>query len=615
MPLDESDELTGRVLDDRYRLMAYQTHAQASVNYLAHDLETGDHVSIKVFGASISEDLEFSRRLVVDTTKAALVSHRCVERVYDWGRFQESAYVVVEHYPGVTLRSFLAAGYTLNPAQVVKLGVELASGLEALHGNGICHGDISPSNVILGLDTSSKLSAVYLGNALRAAEAGRLEIVGTGVDDRSQEFLAPETSRGLSSPESDVYSLAMTLRVAAEEGSTTNEAADATVRPKISKRQDLGQAQDILESALDPDPDVRCDAKSLTKGLIDAAASFVKPTPVGIPESLASPLLAANRSQQRVLAEVAEFDQVRWRPMWKVGAAALGLLMLLSAATAWAVSSVRPQGVSAHLVDQYTGRTIGEVRAIADSVAWILDEDQVRTDELPSGIVIAQRPEAGSRLAEGAMLIVEVASGPRLRMTPLVIGLSTEAASARLATKGFEVDLVQPLYDETIAAGEVMKLMIDGETELGGSLREPGTRAVLVVSGGPVPRTVPQLIGLDQESAEEALNALQLSSARTLSYEVSDSVLKGLVLRQSLTPGLLVERGSTVSLTLSAGPDRREVPDMRGLTVLEAEQRLVEVGLKLGDVAGEGELVQATEPPAGTMLAPDSAVLLWVLSD
>jgi len=351
------------------------------------------------------------------------------------------------------------------------------------------------------------------------------------------------------------------------------------------------------------------------EGLIDAAASFVKPAPIAIPESLASPLTTANQGQHRVLVEAADVNQVRWRPVWKVGAAALGVLMLLSGATAWAVSSVRPQGVSTYLVDQYTGRTIGEVRAIADSVAWILDEDQVRTDEVPNGIVIAQRPEAGSRLAEGAMLIVEVASGPRLRMTPLVLGLSTEAASARLATKGFEVDLVQPLYDETIPAGDVIKLLIDGETELAGSLREPGTRAVLVVSGGPVPRTVPQLIGLDQESAEDALNALQLNSARTLSYEVSDSVLEGLVLRQSLTPGLLVERGSTVSLTLSAGPDRREVPDMRGLTVVEAEQRLAEVGLKLGEIAGEGELVQATEPPAGTMLAPDSAVLLWVLSD
>jgi len=615
VPLDESDELTGRVLDDRYRLIAYQSHAQASANYLGHDLETGDQVSIKIFGASISEDLEFARHLVADTTKAASVSHSCVEQVRDWGRFQESAYVVVEHCPGVTLRSFLAAGHRLNTAQVVKLGVELASGLEALHSNEICHGDISPGNVILGLDTSSKLSAVYLGNALGAAEAGRLEIVGTGVDDRSQEFLAPETSGGLSSAESDVYSLAMTLWVAAEELPPTSEAADAAVRSKISNWPNFGEAEDILKSALDPNPDVRCDAKCLMEGLTDAAASFVKPAPIAIPTSLVDPLASGNQSQQRVPTAPTDFNQVRWRPVWKVGAAALGLLTLLSAATAWAVSSVRPQGVSTHLVDQYTGRTIGEVRAIADSVAWILDEDQVRTDELPNGIVITQRPEAGSRLAEGAMLIVEVASGPRLRMTPLVLGLSTEAASARLATKGFEVDLVQPLYDETIAAGEVIKLMIDGETELGGSLREPGTRAVLVVSGGPVPRTVPQLIGLDQESAEEALNALQLSSARTLSYEVSESVPEGLVLRQNLTPGLLVERGSTVSLTLSAGPDRREVPDMRGLTVAEAEQRLVEVGLKLGDIAGEGELVQATEPPAGTMLTPDSAVLLWVLSD
>ena len=615
MPLDESDELTGRVLDDRYRLMTYQSHAQASVNYLAHDLETGDQVSIKIFGPSISEDLEFARYLVVDATKAALVSHPCIEQVHDWGRFRESVYVVVEHCPGVTLGSFLAAGHRLNAAQVVKLGVELASGLEALHGNEICHGDISPGNVTLGLNTSSKLSAVYLGNALGAAEAGRLDLVGTGVDDRSQEFLAPETSKGLSSPESDVYSLAMTLWVAAEGTSTMTEAADAAGQEKISTRPDLGPAQDVFESALDPDPDMRCDAKFLMEGLIDAAASFVKPAPIAIPESLASPLTTANQGQQRVQAEAADSKQVRWRPVWKVGAAALGVLMLLSAATAWAVSSVRPQGVSTHLVDQYTGRTIGEVRAIADSVAWILDEDQVRTDEVPNGIVIAQRPEAGSRLAEGAMLIVEVASGPRLRMTPLVLGLSTEAASARLASKGFEVDLVQPLYDETIAAGEVIKLLIDGETELAGSLREPGTRAVLVVSGGPVPRTVPQLVGLDQESAEEALNALQLTTGRILNYEVSDSVLQGIVVRQSLTPGLLVERGSTVSLTLSAGPDRREVPDMRGLTVVEAEQRLDEVGLKLGEIAGEGELVQATEPPAGTMLAPDSAVLLWVLSD
>ena len=116
-------------------------------------------------------------------------------------------------------------------------------------------------------------------------------------------------------------------------------------------------------------------------------------------------------------------------------------------------------------------------------------------------------------------------------------------------------------------------------------------------------------------AAERALDSVQLSLARPLTYEISESVPEGAVIRQSLSPGLLAERGSQVSLTLSAGPDRREVPDMRGLSVMEARERLIEVGLKVEDVTGEGELVQATEPPAGTMLAPNSAVVLWVPSD
>ena len=292
----------------------------------------------------------------------------------------------------------------------------------------------------------------------------------------------------------------------------------------------------------------------------------------------------------------------------------MAVLAVLSVGAAWAVSSVRPQGVSTHLVERYEGRTIGEVRAIADSFLWVLDEDQIRTDELPSGIIVAQWPSPGSRLAEGDMLIVEVASGPRLRMTPLVLGLSTEVASARLEAKGFEVDLVQPVYDENVAAGQVLKLLIDSEPVLGGRLREPGTRAVLVVSGGPVPRTVPQLVGLTRETAREAIDALQLTIAKPVNMENSESVDEGVVIRQDLAAGLLVDRGSPISITISAGPDRREVPDMRGLSVLEAERRLAELGLVIGEIDGSGQEVQGSEPPPGSMLQPGSPVALWVPS-
>jgi serine/threonine-protein kinase len=196
-------------------------------------------------------------------------------------------------------------------------------------------------------------------------------------------------------------------------------------------------------------------------------------------------------------------------------------------------------------------------------------------------------------------------------MTPLVLGLSTAAAVARLETKGFEVDLVQPLYDEEIVAGEVIKVLIDGEPALGGGLREPGARAVLVVSGGPVPRTVPQLIGLDLGNAEQVLNDLQLRIARPVGREPSETVTEGTVVDQGLTPGLLIDRGSEVSLTVSSGPDLQEVPDMRGLTVFDAERRLAEVGLQLGEIRGDGLEVQGTEPAAGTFLPPGTSVLLW----
>ena len=613
MPLDDLNDLSGRVLEDRYQLTDYLGRSQVGVEYLANDLETGNSVSIKIFGASISEDIEFSRHLVADATTLTSAPHPSLERVHNWGRFQESIYVVTDQYSGVTLKALLDAGQLLNASQTVKLGIELGSGLAELHQQGICHGNISPDTVILGLDGSAKLSSTYLAAALAAAEAGRLGLVGTGIEDRLHGFRAPEYRSGINEPKSDVYSLAMTLRAA--QGRQPPSASARTKELRHTEPSNLADTKDIFELAVTPDPDFRCDTKALVDGLVGAAKDFVKPMPVQFPEVLIGQDAIANSDKRLVSALPSDLEQVRWRPVWKLGVLAVVLLVALSAATAWAVSSVRPQGVASHEVAEYIGRTIGEVRAIADSVSWILDEDQIRTDDVPTGIVVAQRPESGSRLLEGEMLVVEVASGPRLRMTPVVLGLSAEAASARLVAKGFEVDLVQPLYDENVALGEVIKLTIDGEIALGGSLREPGTSAVLIVSGGPVPRSVPQLTSLDLGAAERRLDSVQLTLARPLTYEVSETVPEGAVIRQSLVAGLLVDRGSLVSLTLSSGPDRREVPDMRGLNITEAKERLTEVGLKVGEIAGEGGVVQATEPPAGTMLAPNATVVLWVIAD
>ena len=615
MELGQANDWTGRVLGDRYQLLSYSTRGRGWDEYHALDLDTNDRVLIKILSTSISEDVEFLRRLTLDIATASFIDHVHVQRVFDWGRSGEVVYLVTETFRGVSLQLLLDRGHQLTAAQATKLGFEIGSGLNAVHQSGLCHGDISPSNLLIGTDGSSKLANFFLANAFSAAEAGRLSVVGTGLMEPSVEFAAPEALSGGGVLESDVYSLVASLVASISEETGESERTWRNLS-NGERDQDLKipvefeRAREILSEGGQFEPTVRCDAISLTEGLIEATKGFTKPANIAIPKFLLvgfdgdSVASSADRSSGTL--------SPKWRPVRKLVATVALVFALLSAGTAWAVSSVQPQGLPAHLVQQYTGRTVGEVRAIADSRSWVLDEDQMRTDDVPAGIVLAQRPAPGRRLAEGEMLVVEVASGPRLRMTPLVLGLPTAAAVARLETKGFEVDLVQPLYDEKIAAGEVIKVLINGESALGGGLREPGTRAVLVVSGGPVPRTVPMLVGLDFSNAEQVLNELQLRVARPVGLEPSETVGEGTVLSQGLTPGLLVDRESEVSLTISSGPDLQEVPDMRGLTVFDAERRLAEVGLQVGEIRGDGLKVQGTEPAAGTFLRPGSPVLLWV---
>ena len=616
MEPSQPNEWIGRVLDDRYRLLSYNLHGRGWDEYHAQDLNRNDQVSIKILISSISEDVEFLRRLASDIVSASAIAHPHVQRVIDWGRSDGIVYVVTESFRGTSLQALLDQGHSLTPAQATKLGFEIASGLTAVHQTGLCHGDISPSNLLVGIDGSSKLAGLFLANAFSAAEAGRLSVVGTGLTAPSNKFAAPETMSGSGGPASDVYSLVATIlaTISEENGETGMNPGDLSekkIRKDIHVPAEFGRAMEVLKEAGRYEPEKRCNARLLTEGLIEATKGFTKPANIGIPQALLNEVGIESDPQIRNLGSGGSL-RPKWHPVWKVGAAVATVLALLSAGTAWAVSSVGPQGLPDHLVQQYTGRTVGEVRAIADARSWVLDEDQVRTDDLPAGIVLTQRPQPGRRLVEGEMLIVEVASGPRLRMTPPVLGLPTADAVARLETKGFEIDLVQPLYDEEITAGEVIKVLIDGEPSLGGALREPGTRAVLVVSGGPVPRTVPQLIGLDLKDAEEVLEKLQLRVAGPVGLQASEAVREGVVLSQSLMSGLLIDRGSEVTLVVSSGRDRREVPDMRGLTVFDAERRLAEAGLEVGEVKGDGSTVQGTEPAAGALLPPGGSVVLWV---
>jgi beta-lactam-binding protein with PASTA domain len=135
----------------------------------------------------------------------------------------------------------------------------------------------------------------------------------------------------------------------------------------------------------------------------------------------------------------------------------------------------------------------------------------------------------------------------------------------------------------------------------------------LVMNGAEAKTTVPELqANVTPVEAEREIKAAGLVYEQATDTESTEP--ENTFLGQSPTGGAEVERGSTVTVTFSAGPDTIAVPELAGLTEDEAEQRLEEANLTLGDVSQansrnvEQDRVIESEPGEGQAVSEGSAV-------
>lgn len=128
--------------------------------------------------------------------------------------------------------------------------------------------------------------------------------------------------------------------------------------------------------------------------------------------------------------------------------------------------------------------------------------------------------------------------------------------------------------------------------------------------------TVPQLIGLRQDDAQQAVSQTGLIVGDILSKS-HPTAARGDVFWQDPPPGVGVPRGHAIDLTVSGGPQRIPVPDLTGYDATIAEQLILATGL----IVGRREATQApaprgvvinTRPPAGATLLPGTEITLVV---
>ena len=568
-------DLAGRVLAGRYRLIAPIGTGASGRVYAAWDVRLRRRIAVKVLHAALADDAGFLRRFGAEAQLAASLHHPNVVAVHDWGE-DETPFMVLELLEGGSLRAMLDAGARLSPAQAAAVGRQVCAALDYAHARGLVHRDVKPANLLF--DEHGGLRVADFGLARALAEASWTEPAGAVLG--TIRYAAPEQVHGVVDARSDLYSLALVLveamtGMAPFAGETSLASLLARVDRPLPVPAEAGALAPVLERAGRSDPGERWpDAASVGAALAGAAAALPPPATANV----------RPRRHRRVVPVV------------------VLLLVVVAAATA-AFAVGRAAGPRVR-VPNLVGRTADAAGAAAGRAELVVRTRPVAADD-PAGIVVAQDPEPGTFLATGRPVRIDVSQGPPPVDVPAVAGMAERDARAALEAAGFEV-AAERSFDETVARGAVAS-----QHPPPGEPAPPGSEVRLVVSDGPRPVVVPNVVGRTYDDAVEALARKRLGAKRAEAF--SASVEAGEVIRQDPVAGEEAARDSVVTIVVSRGPDVVEVPDVRGDEIDDAVEKLERAGLEV-DVVGyrPGREVKRQSPSPETTVRRGETVTLFL---
>ena len=182
----------GQVLG-HYRIVEQIGAGGMGVVFRARDEQLDRDVALKILPKLTLLSEPARRQFRREALSLAKITDPCVAMAFDFGHDNGIDYLVTEYVPGLTLEARLAVR-PLPEGDVLQLGKQLASGLEAAHREGVIHRDLKPSNV-------------------KVTPEGRLKILDFGL----AYLLKTETEAAATAPLTDTYSDAGTLPYMAPE--------------------------------------------------------------------------------------------------------------------------------------------------------------------------------------------------------------------------------------------------------------------------------------------------------------------------------------------------------------------------------------------------------------
>jgi len=159
----------GELLAGRYRLVSRVGTGAMGVVWKAHDERLHRVVAVKQLLAASMSDVEAeeaNRRALREGRITARLHHPYAIAVYNVAEHDGTPYLIMEYLPSQSLSTVLAEQGPLPPAEVARIGSQIAAALVAAHEAGIVHSDIKPGNVLLAADGIAKITDFGISRAV-----------------------------------------------------------------------------------------------------------------------------------------------------------------------------------------------------------------------------------------------------------------------------------------------------------------------------------------------------------------------------------------------------------------------------------------------------------------
>lgn len=574
---------------DRYEVISKIGAGGMSDVYKAKDHVLGRFVAIKVLKPEFSEDVGFVSKFHTEAQSAAGLEHPNIVNIYDVGSEDGLHYIVMEYIEGITLKTYIEKKGRLTFKEAVSIAIQVGRGIEAAHNKNIVHRDIKPQNIMIS--TEGKVKVMDFGIA-RAATSNTIHSDVMG----SVHYSSPEQARnGFIDGKSDIYSLGIVMYEMVT-GRVPFD-GDTTVSIAIQHLQE----EMVPPSAYAPDLPVslekiilKCTQKSpsrryqnigdliqdLKKALVHPNEDFVTVVPL------------MNQDKTRVISEQ-ELNQIKRKQEDEYA----------DNYDDTYEDEYDDDGYDDDGYDEYDGNEDGEYEDDYEDEDY---EDENAGNGLNPkmekaitimGIVVAiiivfiiiylvgsffglfkfgsskkadTQTETQTQVQTESDSESEEDDADKVTMID-VRGMTYDDAKDALNKVGLGIFKNGTQSSDNYAEGEI----VSQDVEKGEKVDKNTTVKVVISSGkGSVP--VPDVSG---KSSDDATSKLEAEGFKvSTDYKYSDTVAQGKVVETAPSAGTSAQKGETVTIYLSRGPEGTEMPNLIGQTEEQAKSTLNSMG-------------------------------------